>query len=89
MPVLTFGKHDDGTFYDNGYSYQSHNKDYEEVTGHYIFLVYCQGCFDLLLYYLLFTGLFSIPYTYLIKYGGLVEVCKSLSFVAIYSSIRD
>ena len=26
---------------------------------------------------------------HLIKYGGLVEVCKSLSFVAIYSSMRD
>ena len=92
MPVLTFGKHDDSTFYDNSYSYQSHDEDYEEVAGHYIFLVYCQGCFDLLLYYItvyLFIGLLTIIRTYLIKYGGLVEVCKSLSFVAMYSSIRD
>ena len=72
MPVLTFGKHDDSTFYDNSYFYQSHDEDYEEVAGLYLFI-----------------GLLTIIRTYLIKYGGLVEVCKSLSFVAMYSSIRD
>ena len=40
LPVLSFGKHRDACFDNNGYSYQSHQQDDEEVAGHYIFLVY-------------------------------------------------
>ena len=78
LPVLSLCKHDNCGFYDNSYSQQPHYEDYKEVAGHDIFLIYCQVCF-----------LFNDSTDYLIKYGGLVEVCKSLSLVAMYSSMRD
>ena len=43
LPVLSFGKHGDTSLYDNCHAYQRHQKDDEEVTGHYIFFINCHS----------------------------------------------